>query len=143
MSGFGELLNPYEYHIPGNASEFIRDTPMVHAPVCFFWVLDVAAERYALNSYRATATCRRGFTDYTHIINIGNNDIKELLWAFSRYTIGGDGYVDLVAFEDVFEVIDGVLSLTFAPMMRVGGASVNGATLREMIAILRSLRRYG
>ena len=44
-----------------------------------------------------------------------------------RYTAGGDGYVDPVAFEDVFEIIDGVPTLTFAPMMRVGGVRVTCA----------------
>lgn len=56
--------------------------------------------------------------DYTHIINIGNNDFGGLVSAAERYAAGGAGYVDPVAFENVFEVVDGVPTLTFAPFMR-------------------------
>ena len=48
--------------------------------------------------------------------------------------------MDPVAFEDVFEVIDGVPTLSFAPVKKVGGASVNAASLEELIVIERSLR---
>ena len=89
------------------------------------------------------ASCRADCTDYTHVIIIGGNDLAELFWAFGRYILGGDGYVDPVAFEDVFEVIDGVPTLSFAPVKKVGGASVNAASLEELIVIERSLRQYG
>eukprot|EP00904_Undaria_pinnatifida_P002394 jgi/Undpi1/12155/HiC_scaffold_5.g01831.m1 len=56
--------------------------------------------------------------DYTHVIAIGNNEPNRVLAAFNRYGLGGDGYVDPVAFENVFEVVDGVPSLTFEPMIR-------------------------
>ncbi|CAM9196585.1 unnamed protein product [Laminaria digitata] len=52
---------------------------------------------------------------YTHVINIGNNDMGAVFSALNRFTIGGAGYVDPVAFENVFEVIDGVPTLTLAP----------------------------
>ena len=103
----------------------------------------MTAERYALHSLCAAASCRGGCTDYTHVIVIGANDLAELFQAFGRYTLGGDGYVDPVAFEDVFDVIDGVPTLSFAPVKKVGGASVNGASLEELIVNERSLPQYG
>ena len=62
-----------------------------------------------------------GCTGYTHVIAIGANDMNRVLAAVNRYGIGGDGYVDPVAFENVFEVVDGVPSPTFEPMIRVRG----------------------
>eukprot|EP00904_Undaria_pinnatifida_P002392 jgi/Undpi1/12153/HiC_scaffold_5.g01829.m1 len=56
--------------------------------------------------------------DYTHVIVIGNNEPGRVLAALNRYGLGGDGYVDPVAFENVFEIVDGVPSLTFEPMIR-------------------------
>ena len=70
-------------------------------------------------------------TDYTHIIIIGSNELRRLFSAFSRYTLGGEGYVDPVAFENVFEVEDGVPSLTFEPMITVRGSSARAATRSE------------
>ena len=92
----------------------------------------MTVERYALHSLSVAASCRGGCTDYTHVISIGANDFAELLWAFGRYIIGGDGYVDPVAFEDVFEVIDGIPTLSFTPVKKVGGASVNGASFERV-----------
>ena len=43
--------------------------------------------------------------------------------AFTRYSLGGDGYVDPVAFDNVFEFNNGNLELTFAPMITVRGIS--------------------
>lgn len=56
---------------------------------------------------------------------MGNNDMGGLFSAMERYTAGGAGYVDPVAFENVFEDIDGVPTLTFAPVMRVSGANTD------------------
>lgn len=50
---------------------------------------------------------------------MGTNDMNNLILAASRYNAGGVGYVDPVAFENVFEVVDGVPGLTFEPMVRV------------------------
>lgn len=44
-----------------------------------------------------------------------------MLDAVTRYGMGGDGYVDPVAFESVFEIVNGVPVLTFEPMIRVRG----------------------
>lgn len=57
--------------------------------------------------------------DYTHVINIGANDFGGLMSAADRYTAGGADYVDPVAFDNVFEDIEGIPTLTFAPFMRV------------------------
>lgn len=42
-----------------------------------------------------------------------------MLEAFARYAAGGAGYVDPVAFDDVFEIVDGVPSITFVPVITV------------------------
>lgn len=52
---------------------------------------------------------------------IGSIEPTRVLEAYARYTAGGDGYVDPVAYENVFEDVDGVPTLTFAPMIRVRG----------------------
>lgn len=57
--------------------------------------------------------------DYTHVIALGSNEPNRVLDAVTRYSIGGAGYVDPVAFENVFEIVNGVPSLTFEPMIRV------------------------
>lgn len=58
-------------------------------------------------------------TDYTHVIFIGANEPTRMLSALARYNAGGAGYVDPVAFDDVFEFVDGVPSVTFVPMITV------------------------
>lgn len=58
-------------------------------------------------------------SDYTHIISLGGNDLAGVVSAFSRYAIGGADYVDPVLFENVFEIVDGIPSLTFEPVIRV------------------------
>ena len=68
--------------------------------------------------------------DYTHVINIGGNDLEGLRSAAGRYEAGGAGYVDPVAFENVFEDIEGVPTLTFAPLLRVSGL-ITGPVLRK------------
>eukprot|EP00904_Undaria_pinnatifida_P002403 jgi/Undpi1/12163/HiC_scaffold_5.g01839.m1 len=55
--------------------------------------------------------------DYTHVIFIGANEPNRMLEAFARYAAGGAGYVDPVAFDDVFEIVDGVPSITFVPVI--------------------------
>lgn len=59
--------------------------------------------------------------DYTRFIVIGGNEPTEVFSAAGRYAIGGDGYVDPVAFENVFEVVDGIPHITFEPVIRVRG----------------------
>ena len=71
-----------------------------------------------------SSLCLALCTDYTHVIAIGNNEPNRVLAAFNRYGLGGDGYVDPVAFENVFEIVDGVPSLTFEPMIRVRGSGI-------------------
>ena len=75
--------------------------------------------------------------DYTHIVAIGGYEPAQLLSALARYTAGGTGYVDPVAFEDVFEVTDGVPTLTFAPMIRVSGSGVFCGTRRHIMGGIR------
>ena len=60
-------------------------------------------------------------TDHTHIIFTGSNDLSGFLQAASRYSIGEDGYVDPVAFDNVFEFVNGFPSLTVWPVVRVRG----------------------
>lgn len=67
-------------------------------------------------------SCHAWCPDYTHIIFVGANDLGNLALALSRYQIGGAGYVDPVAFENVFEVVNGVPSPTFEPLIRVRAA---------------------
>lgn len=57
-----------------------------------------------------------------------------LFSALNRFTIGGAGYVDPVAFENVFEVIDGVPTLTFAPVMRVRVATIASAISAALVS---------
>lgn len=58
--------------------------------------------------------------DHTHIIAAGFNDIAGMLEAVSRYRMGGGaGYVDPVAFENVFDIVEGVPQPTFEPVIRV------------------------
>ncbi|CAM9275156.1 unnamed protein product [Laminaria digitata] len=67
--------------------------------------------------------------DYTHIVFIGANEPSRLLQAVLRYTLGGVGYVDPVAFENVFELKGQTPSLTFGPMvMEVVAAWQEGIT---------------
>lgn len=54
---------------------------------------------------------------------MGANDLGALIGALGRYTAGGAGYVDPVAFENVFDIVDGVPTLTFAPVMRVSASN--------------------
>ena len=67
--------------------------------------------------------------DYTHVVFIGSNELIRVAQAFGRYSIGGEGYVDPVAFDKVFEVNattgfpvfdeSGLPVLTFTPMVEV------------------------
>lgn len=66
-------------------------------------------------------------TDYTHIIAFGGNDLGAVGSAISRYSMGGVGYVDPVATENVFELVYGTLQPTFSPLITVSSKSlVNG-----------------
>lgn len=60
-------------------------------------------------------------TDYTHVIFIGTNELSRVIEAITRYTLGGEGYVDPVDFFDVFELDadTGLPSPTFEPMIQV------------------------
>ena len=49
--------------------------------------------------------------------------------AFSRYSLGGVGYVDAVAFDNVFESINGTLELAFVPAITVRGFSEASAMM--------------
>ncbi|CAM9971094.1 unnamed protein product [Scytosiphon promiscuus] len=42
--------------------------------------------------------------DYTHVIFIGANDLFRAVDAITRYSLGGEGYVDPVDFDNVFEL---------------------------------------
>ena len=44
-----------------------------------------------------------------------------MILAASRYNDGRVGYIDPIAFENVFEVVDEVPGLTFEPLVRVRG----------------------
>lgn len=67
--------------------------------------------------------------DYTHVIFIGINELIMAAAAVTRYSIGGDGYQDPVAFDKVFEVNvttglpvfdeNGLPVPTFTPMIEV------------------------
>ena len=69
------------------------------------------------------------FADYTHVIYIGSNELGAAVRAITRYSIGGAGYQDPVAFDKVFEVDaetgfpvvddDGLPVPTFQPMIEV------------------------
>ena len=59
------------------------------------------------------------YTDHTHIILIGSNEPFRLFDAFTRYSVGGDGYQDPVDFDMVFKTVDGKPEITFEPMVRV------------------------
>ncbi|CAM9813602.1 unnamed protein product [Ectocarpus sp. 4 AP-2014] len=89
--------------------------------------------------------------DYTHVVFIGANELNRVVEAITRYSTGGQGYQDPVAFEKVFEVdattgfpvLDesGLPVPTFAPMIeevlgawdegigRLIGAGVTGRIL--------------
>lgn len=54
---------------------------------------------------------------YTHIISIGGNDFGNVGDAVTRYSLGGDGYVDPVPFEKVFEIVNGTVQPTFVPFL--------------------------
>eukprot|EP00904_Undaria_pinnatifida_P002396 jgi/Undpi1/12157/HiC_scaffold_5.g01833.m1 len=56
--------------------------------------------------------------DYTHVVAVGGSEPGHLLDAAARYASGGADYSDPIAFENVFEVTDGVPTLSFAPMAR-------------------------
>lgn len=60
-------------------------------------------------------------SDYTHVIIIGGIELFRVLQAAARYALGGEGYVDPVAFENVFEVVDGIPTPTFEPVVTVRG----------------------
>lgn len=79
----------------------------------------VESKRCVLGRPSVALLYRVRCSGYSHIIAIGGNEPSSLLDAVTRYTIGGAGYVDPVAFENVFEVVDGVPTLTFEPMIRV------------------------
>lgn len=95
-------------------------------------------------------------TDYTHIVLIGANDLSRALEAFLRYSAGGDGYVDPVAFEDVATVVNGTLEFTFVPAITVSApllllCSVSGIRpiafafllfLRKPLLMTTSLQYY-
>lgn len=78
-------------------------------------------------------------TDHTHIIATGFNDIAGMLEAVSRYGMGGAGYVDPVAFENVFKMVDGAPRPTFEPVIRVrvSYCSANAALIRSEILYVR------
>lgn len=69
------------------------------------------------------------FPAYTHIIELGANDIEEFFAAVRRYQIGqslkdqgklGDGvYEDPVAFDRIFEIVDGSPRLNVEPLITV------------------------
>lgn len=42
--------------------------------------------------------------------------------AITRYSLGGDGYVDPVPFENVFEIVNGTVQVTFVPFITVSVA---------------------
>lgn len=75
-------------------------------------------------------------TDYTHVIAIGNNEPNRLLQAFARYSAGGDGYVDPVAFDDVFVANNGTLEFSFVPMITVRAAIVLIGWLIHLVGII-------
>lgn len=64
---------------------------------------------------------------------IGGNELGGLSSAVTRYTAGGAGYVDPVPFEDVFEIVDGIPAITFAPMMRVRASGLTFANIIQAI----------
>ena len=57
--------------------------------------------------------------DYTHVIALGGNEPIRVLQAIARYTIGGTGYEDPVAFADVLEFVNEVPTPTFEPVIAV------------------------
>lgn len=85
------------------------------------------------NLFRCPLVIMNPGKDYTHVILIGANELGALSSAVSRYDAGGAGYVDPVAFENVFEVVDGIRTITFAPMMRVSASSLNLANIIQTI----------
>lgn len=66
---------------------------------------------------------------HPHHCHIGRNEPTRLLDAFSRYSLGGVGYVDAVAFDNVFESINGTLELAFVPAITVRGFSEASAMM--------------
>lgn len=60
--------------------------------------------------------------DYTHVIFIGANELSRVVQAITRYTLGGEGYVDPVDFNLVFDINadTGLPEPTFTPMIEVG-----------------------
>ncbi|CAM9307731.1 unnamed protein product [Ectocarpus fasciculatus] len=62
--------------------------------------------------------------DYTHVVYIGNEDINTHSAAVDRYAIGGEGYVDPVPFDQLYDVTDdGTATLTYEPVIAGLGES--------------------
>ncbi|CAN0244602.1 unnamed protein product [Scytosiphon promiscuus] len=59
--------------------------------------------------------------DYTHVIFIGSNDPGGAADAITRYSLGGEGYVDPVDFDNVFELDaeTGLPVATFEPVIEL------------------------
>ncbi|CAN0082397.1 unnamed protein product [Ectocarpus sp. 6 AP-2014] len=89
--------------------------------------LEEQIDRYFYEIVDDTSTTTDETLDYTHVIFIGTNELNRVVEAITRYSIGGEGYEDPVAFDKVFEVnattgfpvLDesGLPVPTFAPMI--------------------------
>ncbi|CAM9982631.1 unnamed protein product, partial [Ectocarpus fasciculatus] len=89
--------------------------------------LEEQIDRYFHEIVDDTSTTKEDTLDYTHVVFIGSNELIRVAQAFGRYSIGGEGYVDPVAFDKVFEVNattgfpvfdeSGLPVLTFTPMV--------------------------
>ncbi|CAM9491960.1 unnamed protein product [Ectocarpus sp. 12 AP-2014] len=66
--------------------------------------LEEQIDRYFYEIVDETSTTTSDTLDYTHVIFIGINEPIMAAAAVTRYSIGGEGYQDPVAFDKVFEV---------------------------------------
>ncbi|CAM9737497.1 unnamed protein product [Ectocarpus sp. 4 AP-2014] len=66
--------------------------------------LEEQIDRYFYEIVDDTSTTTSDTLDYTHVIFIGINELIMAAAAVTRYSIGGEGYQDPVAFDKVFEV---------------------------------------
>ncbi|CBJ32467.1 expressed unknown protein [Ectocarpus siliculosus] len=123
--------------------------------------LEEQIDRYFYEIVDDTSTTTNDTLDYTHVIFIGINELIMAAAAVTRYSIGGEGYQDPVAFDKVFEVNattglpvldeNGLPVPTFTPMIeevlgawdegiaRLIGAGVTGRILLANVGSLKGL----
>lgn len=70
-------------------------------------------------SYVSAAPTHYPRAGYTHAIALGANDLRRLGEAATRYSLGGDGYVDPVPFDKIFEIVNGTAQISFVPVITV------------------------